>query len=718
MGDLRMMANEMPMEIPKEAIVENLQGELRNFIHRYVVLEVETEKQIQYAELRRAFLYWDGKQYLIPEVRGGVIVDWQALLPPGVSPRRDSSDMEFEARGRYDTVVNEVKGDGNKFIAVLGNRSPNPKAVAVDENSMDCVRRAKRADRICKALRKLWKVNTMQRKLMLHAWRDGTFFLYTPLEKDSQGNAKPGLHAHTGYTVTVPFYAEEFQQVPWLWLQYEANKGELIDRFPQLLDKLDSDTGTGEAVSQTGMWTRALLASNTGDIRKISQNRWTYSEIWLEPMMYNFFGKRTYGPQNIPLRTWFKEQFPRGVRITIVGDKIVDLVPESFKDVWSCGQPGIASTLMMPPVCRDFLPIQDVLNNVVNLNQENIERGIPLTLVDSKMLNTDAINSRNAVPGEFIPVEAGASGKLTDAVKTVEVAEYNAEAQRFAAEILELGRQITGVLPPIFGGGDSNTAREADIKKTQALMQLGLVWLGALDVWQGAYTNAVRILALFGADILRRFGLSEVDIQGANELVDPLTGEFAGFTIEVEEGIPATWGQRKDAVMFILDGGSPEKMQVTGALDPANAGNVQDALGLQNWTVPGSNLKEYILEEIKGLLTESPQMPPPQIDPMTGMELMMDAMPMASKMPDPVILDPMAAMPIVREWLLSEEGRMNQELNPEGWENVRLWAQALMDMSLPPPAMPEGEGGPPPPEGGMGPPTEERMPSPGPMGPV
>lgn len=713
MGDMRMM--DMPAMVTKETIVETLQAELKTFIHRYVVLEVETEKQIQYAELRRAFLYWDGKQHLVPEVRGGVIVDWQALLPPGVSPRRDSSDNELEARGRYDTVVNEVKGDGNKFIAVLGSRSPNPKAVAVEENSMDCVRRAKRADRICKALRKLWKVNTMQRKLMLHAWRDGTFFLYTPLEKDSQGNIKPGLHAHTGYTVTVPFYAEEFQQVPWLWLQYEANKGELIDRFPQLLDSIDTDSSTGEAITQTGLWTRALLASNTGDIRKVSQNRWTYSEIWLEPMMYNFFGKRTYGAQNIPLRVWFKEQYPRGVRITIVGDRIVDMVPESFKDVWSCGQPGIASTLMMPPVCRDFLPIQDVLNIVVNLNQENIERGIPLTLIDNKLLNTDAINSRNAVPGELIPVEPGASGKLTDAVKTLEVAEYNAEAQRFAAEILELGRQITGVLPPIFGGGDSNTAREADIKKTQALMQLGLVWLGALDVWQGAYTNAVRTLALFGADILRQYGLSEVDIQGAHELVDPITGELAGFTIEVEEGIPATWGQRKDAVMFILDGGSPEKMQITGALDPANAGNVQDALGLQNWTVPGSNLKEYVLEEIKGLLEETPQMPPPQIDPMTGMEIPMDAMPMASKLPDPVILDAMAAMPIVREWLLSEEGRMNQEVNPEGWENVRLWAQALMDMSLPPPAMPEGEGNPPP-EGGMAPPTEERLPPPGPMG--
>jgi len=706
---------EMPMQYDTQTVVSELQGELKNFIQRYVVMEVETEKQIQFAELRRAFLYWDGKQYLVPEVRGGMIVDWQALLPPGMSPRRDPMELDYDSRGRYDTIINQVKGDGNKFIAVLGNRSPNPKATALDENSIDSARKARRADRICKALRKLWKVNEIHRKLMLHAWRDGTFFLYTPLEKDAQGRMKPGLHAHTGYTVTVNFYSEDFMALPWLWLQYEANKGELIERYPQLMEWIDSDTGSSDSISQVGLWTRALLSSNTGDVRKVSQNRWTYSEIWVEPMMYNFFGKKTYGLQNIPLRIWFKENFPRGARITLVGDKVVDIVPESYKDVWACGQPGIASTIMMPPVCKDFIPVQDVLNNIVNLNQENIERGIPLTLVDGNVLNVAAINSRNAVPGEFIEAIPGSSGRLTDAVKSVEVAEYQPDAQRFAAEVLELGRQITGVLPPIFGGGDSNTAREADIKKTQALMQLGLVWLGALDAWRGAYTNAVRILALFGADILRKYGLSEVDIQGVSELIDPETQDLSGFVIEVEESIPATWGQRKDAVMFLLEGGSPEKMQVSGAMDPANAGNVQDALGLQNWTVPGNNLKEYVMDEIKGLLAEQPQMPPPMMDPMTGMQGP-EPMPMSSRMPDPVIIDPMMAMPLVREWLLSEEGRMNQEMNPEGWENVRLWAQALMDMSMPMPMGPEGPGEPPMAE--SEPPMEERMPQPGPMGPM
>lgn len=711
-------------EFSIEKVLEEVQGELQNYLYRFVTQEVETEKQIQYGMLRRTFLYWDGKQHLIPEVRNGMVVDWQALMPPGMGTRQNALNSEYDSRGRYDTILNQVKGDGNKFIAVLGNRSPNPKATPLVESSIDCTQRAKRADRICKALRKMWDVNAMQRKLMLHAWRDGTFFLYTPLERDSQGVPKPGLHAHTGYTVTVPFYAEEFQNLPWLWLQYEANKGELCQRFPKLLEKIDSDESNNDSVSQSGMWTRAMLASQTGDLRKVSLNRWTYSEIWLEPMMYNFFGARTYANSQIPLREWFLQTFPRGCRITLVGSDIVDMVPETYKDVWSCGQPGIASTVMMPPVCEAFLPAQDVLNNLVNLNQENIERGIPLTLADPDVVNIQAFNSRPPVPGELVQAEPGASGKFKDGLHSLQVAEYEPEVQNFAAQVLELGRQITGVLPPIFGGGDSNTAREADIKKTQALMQLGLVWLGALDAWRGAYTNAVKMLATLGADILKRYGLSEMDIQQAPDLIDPSSGELNGFTIEVEEGIPATWGQKKDAVMFILEGGSPEKMQITGAMDPMNAGNIQDALGLQDWTISGSNLKEYVHREIQLLLSEQPIMPPepqPEFDPISGAPLeyaqdpmMPPPMPEPSRMPDPVILDPMAAMPIVREWLLSENGRLAQETTPEGWENVKLWAQILMQQSMPPP-MPEGPDGPSA-EGPM--PTEERLPPPGPsLGP-
>jgi len=115
------------------------------------------------------------------------------------------------------------------------------------------------------------------------------------------------------------------------------------------------------------------------------------------------------------------------------------------------------------------------------------------------------------------------------------------------------------------------------------------------------------------------------------------------------------------------------------------------------------------------LLGEQPIPPPPQVDPMTGMEMPPDPMaPLSpSRMPDSVILEPGMALPIAKEWLLSEEGRMQQELNPEGWSNVKYWVQALMDMMMPPPGMEPG--GPPPPEEGP-PPMEERLPEPGPMG--
>lgn len=696
-----------------QSLLKESQGDLQNFIHRYVISEVEIEKQIQYSKLRRAFLYWDGKQYLVPVVRNGLVTDWEAILPPGYSTRRDSLSEDFDSRGRYDTAINVVRGDGTKFVAVLGNRSPNPKAVPLVESNIEAQMKANLANRICIALRKLWDVAGVHRKLMLHAWRDGTFFLYTPLERDSRGYAKPGLHPHTAYTVTFPFYGEEFNKLPWFQLQYEANKGEVIEQYPHLIDKIDTEEVSDTSLGQTGLWTRAIQSSQTGDVRKVSANRWTYTQLWLEPCMYNFFASRQYANQ--PLRDLFRQMFPRGVRITLVGSEVIDLVPESYRDVWACGQPGVSTTLMMDPVCTDFLPIQDVLNNLTALNQESIERGIPIVAADPNVLNVDAINSRPGVPGEIISAEPGAGGRLKDGIIHLPVAKYEPDVQNFSSSMLEVGRQLTGVLPPIFGGGNSGTAREADINKTQALMQLGLIWLGALSAWQGAYANGVKMVAQFGADVLKRFGLSDMDVQKAVELVDEM-GELNGFTIEVEESIPATWGQKKDSVMFMFQGG-PDVMQVTGAADPANADKVQDILGVPDWKTPGSGLRNYVLMEIKQLLAGTPQEPPPEIDPLTGQPLPPDpAAPlMPSIMPDPVVVEPGIALQVVRDWLTSDEGIMQREISPEGWDNVRLYAQQLMMMSAPPP-MPPPEGGAEeaPPEA----PMEEPMPAPGSMGPV
>lgn len=430
--------------------------------------------------------------------------------------------------------------------------------------------------------------------------------------------------------------------------------------------------------------------------------------------MYNFFASRQY--ENQPLRDLFRSLFPRGVRLTLVGNEVIDMVPESYKDVWACGQPGVSTTLMMDPVCTDFLPIQDVLNNLTALNQESIERGIPIVAADPNVLNVDAINSRAGVPGELIAAEPGAGGRLKDSVINLPTAKYEPDVQNFSSMMLEIGRQLTGVMPPIFGGGDSGTAREADINKTQALMQLGIIWLGALSAWKGAYTNGVKMISQFGGEVLRRFGLSDMDLQKAPMLVDPMTGDLNGFTIEVEESIPATWGQKKDSLMFMLQGG-PDVMQVTGAADPANADKVQDIMGVPDWKTPGSGTRNFILIEIKQLLSSGPQAPPPEIDPLTGQPLPPDpAAPlMPSIMPDPVVVEPMVALMIVRDWLTSDEGILQREANPEGWDNVRLYAQQLMMMSAPPPPPPGEEGEPPAPEE---PPMEEPMPAPGSMGPV
>lgn len=795
----------------------DLESALDEMVRRQMYIDAETDKVLQYAQMRKCLLYWNGKQWLKPIVNGnGDITDYTSIPVVG-SPMSTRVD-DLSTRGRYDTVENFVRGDGNKFCAVLGEKSPNPKAQALDPQSPNAEGRAKLADRILLCLRRLWNVEEVHRLLVLSAWRDGTFFLHTPWESDVEkygtvvrqkeifeahvaysyrcmqcgymetmqvpnpqqtqpqpgqnppGNplgqppppmpgqpgqqsppspgpspgppppppgllcpnchmgqlapteaqellipkiveernpgAAPGCYDASFYEVTMPFYVDVlgFERTPWFIWENEEHRGELLEQYPQLWDRIHDDVETNEwpdnTVSQTGYWSRNMRANVNSDLRQTSRYRWIKAKIWLRPTQYNMFGKKTMripGSSNeVEIRSWFKQRFPGGCKITRVGRWIVDIESEKVAHHWSVGVPMISKNVYCDPVVLDFLQIQDAINSADNLFQENMERNIPLTLANQNLINVDALRSRPGVPGEILGVDMEQSGSLKDAMYNLPVSQLDGQNFGYREKMLETGREITGVTKAIFGASNASTAHEAELQKTQAMLQLGLVWKGLQNCWRGAYTNGLRSLAQFGADVLMKWGLSQDDVDAAASLVDE-HGNLNGIRVSVEEGIPATWGQIRDAVMFIMQQGPPS-WQLSGLSHPGNAAAIQDALGISNWITPGGTAKDYVLKLVKRLLAGhvNPQIGPdgrPMIGP-DGMPLP----PSPSEQIDPLILPVGLGMPLLQEWCLGNEGQQAAQDNPEGFGNLHL---AIEIYSAPPP-MPPGPDGKPVDQGGDG----------------
>lgn len=775
------LPNPDPKASRAHPLVKPLRDALKRFVQEEIYPDVDPEKHYQYALARRSYLYWDGFQNIFPSIRNGIVYDFNPIPLPGQSNYYDDPNRNIQ--GLYDSNINLVRGQGNKFIAVLSNRAPNAKAVPLQPESDTLARRARIADKVLMALRRMWDVDEVQRQMAFDAWTFGTWFnlvywqvdagkygttevpkfvetsaivrywncqtcgqfipqdpppptcprcggrIFAPTDplvipqiqaagSSSYPNGAPEILTETITTVTVPFYSKGLDDASWLWFEHDAHKGRLVEIYQgETIDMIDSATGgmpgwgTASQASLLGSTTRDLMATKMGSPLLRRRSRWLYSRFWVPPSTYWLFRSDqqvTIGNITRPIRDVMREVFPRGSKWCFIEGQLVDIQPEALTDVWAVGKPGVAPYIYCHPISYDLIPIADMVNLQHALFEETVQRNIPITLIDPDILDLDALENRPGVPGEFIPIQEGNGGRLSDGIYSVTMAKIEPEVARWVEGLVAMGQELTGVLPAIFGGdAGSQTAREAELKRNQALMQLGLVWNGMRQAWRGIYTNAFRLIQRHGAYALRNFGLTEQDLHEVDSIFSP-DGQLAGIAIEIEESIPATWGQIRDAISFILQGGPP-MWQLMGLQEPTNASKVKDAMGLAGWAVPGNGAREYLMDEIRGLAQEQPA-PGPQ-----GL--------MASRQIDTFLVPPDMAIAIMREWLMSDEGRNLREINPAGYANVMAAAVAIqmaqaqaMAAQAPPPG-PPGPGDKGDEKGGASGAGPGAPPSPGPPGP-
>lgn len=709
---------------PTQISPEIIKKQLKDLVTDHVQLDVDREKVYQYAEARKAELYYRGQQYLYPVIRNGSIADWQSPTGSLESPRTPGDQDP-----QYDYVLNIIRGDGNKFIAVLGQRGPNVKAEAALPDDEECVTLVTKADTAAAYLRSRWDCEAVQRHLSLSLWKNGTTFAYTPFVADAdkygiheepeielveqdngdgttsfvpnitQVHSYPKgcveLHLATIFEVTVPFYSKTLKDAPWLWYEYEEHKGKLLRAFPQLRAKMGKDSefaGDETGTSSAGRLTRDTASSPTGAYIAPRRNRWLFQRFWLRPAMYELLS-------NDAVRKQLATEFPDGVRVTMVQGEIVDLAHEVLDDVWAMCKPGVSEYMFADPVCRDYMGIQDLVNDMYNLTVETMERSIPFMLVDPQLLDLQQMAKRSHYPGEFVPAKPGVGSRLADGIQKAPTADVKPEIVQFMNNTHETGRELIGILPAIFGGGSGDqTAREAEIRRNQALQQLNTVWNEMRDFWAQVFTNGVRQMARYSLPDAANLGGYVGEAPDFSDLLD--TEDYWSFT--TEESMPQTWGQKRDLVMYTLQQG-PEAWKLFGMEHPLNAASLADIMGYEGWKVPYADARAKVLATVKKLLQGQP-MPAPD-----GSGNLLPSIP-----PDDFEDNHLFVGSCVREWSQSPQAMAARDANPAGYANVIAWAKAHMQMSG------QGSGAPPPgppPGGGNGPAPGGPGPSQGPSGP-
>ncbi len=164
-----------------DPILQALKGGVLKMVTDDVRNAIDPEKLYQYADIRRNELYWRGNQYLDEVYNNqGQLVDY---TPIGGQWHQDNPEAD---QGAFDTVINDIRGYGRKFIAVLAQSPPNVKAVANSKTNSDHVRVAKKAQRVAELLYGLWDIKKQNRKLFLTFYKNGTPFGFTEFVADGE----------------------------------------------------------------------------------------------------------------------------------------------------------------------------------------------------------------------------------------------------------------------------------------------------------------------------------------------------------------------------------------------------------------------------------------------------------------------------------------------------------------------------------------------------
>ena len=741
-----------PFTITEAELLDDHEKELLRVVNE-LEDEVETERITQVAYALRNLMYWKGKQYVVPHYDSdNRTVDFV-----------EASDSSDGTKIRFCSVYNIYEADGTKFVGAVSTRAPNARALPEDPESEQDVQMSKNVDGAARYLRREWDVNHLQKELAYHAWNTGPCFAHTSYVADGHKNGwteeptielqnvdigmgdsmpVPNVTGSKRYPkgsvelklysilyVTIPYRTKKLIDASWLGCKYLEHKSILKSLYEQLADeKYQRHGGIGSAGRLDELEAQEREANPSGHTSVGWNNdRWLYARYWIRPTLYPLIKgslRRECEDGRIESRKLcriLEEQFPEGLKVTLVNDRVVEIEHERLDDVWAVCKTGKGDHILGDPWGNGLIPIQDNINDLNNFAKEIVLRSIPKTLVSSDLFNKSSLGNDEAEVCEYIQVKSQAGVPLANMMHPVPTARMPDQLMPFANYQRAMSREIGQVNEALSGGGaPSNTFRGEKMRRDQSMMAFAPWFDETQRFWERVYTNGIRQWAKYGVGSVK---VPNESGKGAI-WVDPSMIEQVGWYMEAEEGLPMSHAEEVDRFLFLLNENNPQVVEALGLLSPTNSGQVYKTLGLRGFKSPDDLSRHKAQIDIQKLLMEAPV---PELNPMTGQQIMRPSI------PGDRLVDKPAALfaSIYRDWCLASQ-ETDLVRNPDGYANVRArleeyeqWDQELMAQQ----AAAEGGGpppGPPPPEGPPGgeigagpppPPAEAGQPAPLPMPP-
>jgi len=463
------------------------------------------------------------------------------------------------------------------------------------------------------------------------------------------------MEVYGGLYVKVPNYAMKQSDIPYLIFSYDTHYTNAIQRYEHLVEKYvgqnrispGGSTGSTDPYEQWGRLSTQYRGDYPRDTVTIRNN-------WLRPSSFNLINDKDD-------RAHLKKKFPDGAKVILVNDDFADCENESLDDCWTLTQNPLSDYLHHDPLGSLLISVQDITNDLVSLIEQTIEHGIPQTFADPGVVNFNEYSQTEVAPGAIYPATPKGGKALGDAFFQVKTASLSGEVLPFGEKVQELGQLVTGALPSLFGGAapnSSKTAAQYAMSRAQALQRLQTPWKMLCIWWKEIFG---KVIPMFIKEVIddERYVSQDKSGNFVNVFVRKaeLMGKIGSVELEASDQLPATWQQKKDVIMQLMQAGNPLVMEALS--DPRNLDLLKEAIGLTDFEIPGNDDRTKQYEEIQQLLASAP---------IPGQ----DGQPSPSVDIDPMIDNNGIHADICKNWAISDAGRLARVENESGYQNVLL----------------------------------------------
>jgi len=506
--------------------------------------------------------------------------------------------------------------------------------------------------------------------------------------EENYENGSVECHILSGLEVSTPFDVKCLAETPWLMYEREYNRASVLAAYPEHAETIKS-AGTMDRYEGTS------YRAASGSYNKIYTNHdrtnmVSVRIVWIRPSQYNWLPDDLKAGTVVPDEgteessiNALRRLYPSGAKITIIGDTVIKCEDECLDDVWAEIPPESSSTMWPKPYMDDMIDCQNRVNDLYEIVQESMERSLPITVADPKIIRPDKIKKLQGSYGNIIWSEPSPLGDFSKHFYQMRTTDVRPEMLEVGNVVHHSYREVTGILPEIFGGGTKHqTFGEAQMDRNQALMALGVPWYFMRRGWEKAFYNGVKQVAknaVGGKFFIEKS--KDYYGEGVTLPVDVNTLLEGGWKVSSDESMPLTTDQVRVWMESLLQN-SPEVATRLGMFHPENLPRMSDILGIAGgWVIPEDRDRRAVMDAINKLKTEQA---------ITQEDDMGNVIEMSSEPFDPFLHDPFFASQVIKTWLTSEEGNQLREENPAAWQNVYLYGQQAFSAAQPPVQEPDG----------------------------